>query len=359
MTGPDAAAAAEADGADGAGGWVVDLWVTCPVEPPHDAAGDHAVAGGLDRQAFFEWAWGRYGDEGLVGIDEGSVDVDEAVRLGLAESPLVIDAAAAPEDRDWVGRRTAAPATWWFADEPSARRAARDLSAVRGCSIVAIRRAPAAAGDWRGNFREFVVPGFGTVRPAWEEGEAGTTGPDGEPRTTTLFIDPGIGFGTGEHATTRLCLEALAAWHDAGGGLDRVLDFGAGSGILGIAAALRGASHVAAIEIDTRVHEAIRANARRNGVHGTLRVATHLEDVPAACDLVIANIVAAVLLEHADPLCRLVRRPAASAGGLILSGLRDTDVAAVREAFSRRLDASPRHAARDGWHCLLFTASGR
>ncbi|NCY02094.1 MAG: hypothetical protein EBX36_04080 [Planctomycetia bacterium] len=204
-----------------------------------------------------------------------------------------------------------------------------------------------------------VVPGFGTVRPAWEEGEAGTTGPDGEPRTTTLFIDPGIGFGTGEHATTRLCLEALAAWHDAGGGLDRVLDFGAGSGILGIAAALRGASHVAAIEIDTRVHEAIRANARRNGVHGTLRVATHLEDVPAACDLVIANIVAAVLLEHADPLCRLVRRPAASAGGLILSGLRDTDVAAVREAFSRRLDASPRHAARDGWHCLLFTASGR
>ncbi|MEI6130430.1 MAG: ATP-binding cassette domain-containing protein, partial [Planctomycetota bacterium] len=81
---------------------------------------------------------------------------------------------------------------------------------------------------------------------------------------TTIFIDPGAGFGTGLHETTQLCLRALAAWISEGGRIERVLDFGSGSGILGIAAAVRGAAVVHSIEIDSLVHDAIRANADRN-----------------------------------------------------------------------------------------------
>ena len=76
-----------------------------------------------------------------------------------------------------------------------------------------------------------------------------------------MFIEPGAGFGTGLHETTQLCLAAIAAWAAGGGQLEEVLDFGSGSGILGIAAAVCGASCVTAVEIDTRVHHAILANA--------------------------------------------------------------------------------------------------
>lgn len=74
------------------------------------------------------------------------------------------------------------------------------------------------------------------------------------------------GFGTGLHETTQMCLAALAERHRCGSCLDRVLAYGSGSGILGIAAAVLDAGQVDAIEIDTNVHGALRENARRNGV---------------------------------------------------------------------------------------------
>lgn len=113
------------------------------------------------------------------------------------------------------------------------------------------------------------------MRPAWEDGVAGIGG-DG---AATIFIEPGVGFGTGLHATTQLCLAAIAARRHRGGSCDRVLDFSRGSGIVAIAAAVCGARQVAAIEIDDRVHGAIVANARRNGVADQVTVAA---TIPAA-----------------------------------------------------------------------------
>jgi ribosomal protein L11 methyltransferase len=324
--------------------WVLDLHLDPPLVPADAAA--------LDRDGFMEWLWESFGDAGLAGIAEGAVDAAAAAAAGLVASPLVIDAAEAPADRDWV--RDAGPATLacWFDDEPSARAAAIALAEVPGCRVLGVRHATAAAADWRESFAPIEVAGFGTVRPAWESGAAGR-----DDRGATIFIEPGAGFGTGLHETTQLCLAAIRDWRDTHGRPDdRVLDFGAGSGILGIAAAVLGAAHVDAVEVDRSVHAAIAANAARNGVGDRVTVSAELPSRTPPDDLVVANIVADVLVRHADALCERVRRgaPDGSAGWLVLSGLLAGDVAAVEAAFAQRLGTAPRITVRGDWHCLRF-----
>lgn len=262
--------------------WIIDVVVEAAVTLP---SGDV-----LERDAFYAWLWEAAA--GLVGIDEGSVSVDEAAARGLADSLLVIDSAAAPAHRDWVA-------------------------------------------------------GLGVVRPAWDEGHAGATAAG-----TTIFIEPGAGFGTGLHETTQLCLAALHGWRSR---LERVLDFGSGSGILGIAAAVGGARHVDAVEVDTLVHEAIRANALRNGVADRVCVGATLPAEPGPYDLVLANIVAPVLLEHADRLCGRLT----SAGGCVLSGLRAEDVEAVANRYAALLGCRPLVTDRGEWRCLTFCRRAR
>lgn len=329
-----------------AAAWVLDLHL----DPPIAFADGTAV----DRDGFLEWLWARFGDEGLAGIAEDTVDTTAAAAAGLVASPLVIDAAVAPADRDWV--RDAAPATvaCWFDDESTARAAATALDGRLGCRVLGVRHATAAVADWRESFAPIAVAGFGIVRPSWEPGAAAH-----DDHGTTIFIEPGAGFGTGLHETTQLCLAAIRDWREArarpGG---RVLDVGAGSGILGIAAAVLGAAHVDAVEVDRAVHAAIAANAARNGVADRVAVAAELPPAAEPCDLVLANITADVLLRHADDLCRRVRRDAATgpAGWLVLSGLLAADVAGVADAFTQRLGVAPRVTARGDWHCLRFLA---
>jgi ribosomal protein L11 methyltransferase len=297
----------------------------------------------LDRESFHAWLWEHAA--GLAGIDEGSVSAEEAAARGLVADPVVIDAAAAPPERDWVAGLAAAAC--WFLDELAAREAMRLMARVAGCRVGRVRQEEARDSDegWREAFGPINVPGFGVVRPAWEEGIAGV-GPDG----ATVFIEPGVGFGTGLHETTQLCLAVLAAWRRGGGALDRVLDFGSGSGILGIAAAVCGARHVAAVEIDEQVHEAMRANALRNNVGERVSVAAALPAGGEAFNLVFANIVAPVLLEHAAALCGRI----GGGGGLVLSGLRADDVPAVAERYTEILGAAPETTVRGDWRCLLF-----
>jgi ribosomal protein L11 methyltransferase len=324
--------------------WLADLDVDPRVELP---GGEE-----LDRDAFLGWLWEVAGDTGLLAIAEGSVDVAEAAALGLVASPLVLDAAAAPVDRDWVGSRASARVTCGFDSEASLRTALGRLAGVRGCRTVAVRTEPVAdASAWRAAFSPVAVAGFGTVLPAWEPGM-----PDGNPAAATIFIDPGVGFGTGSHETTQLCLAALAVRRRAGGRLDRVLDFGSGSGILGIAAAVLGARRVDAVEIDAACHAAIHANAARNGVADRLHVAAGLPAEEAGFDLVLANIVAPVLIEQAPALCRRLRRDAGGAigGGLILGGLRAADVAAVAVRYEALLGNEPAVTTGGDWHCLHF-----
>lgn len=317
--------------------WIVAVAIDTTVALP-----DGRVVG---RDDFHAWLWERA--ERLLGIDEGTVTATEAAASGLVPAWMVIDTAAAPPDRDWVADLAGAEAEWWFADERSARVTAGLVADLAGCRIRGIRAAEPFDHGRQAPFGPVAVPGFGTVRAASEEGEAGVHG-SGE---ATIFIEPGLGFGTGLHETTQLCLAALADRRRRDGRFDRVLDHGSGSGILGIAAVVLGAARVDAVEIDTNVHAALRDNARRNGVDGRLHLARDLPVATEAYDVVIANIVAAVLLEQAAELCSRVSR---RGGELVLSGLLADESPAVAQRFATLLGIRPRIAESGVWRCLSF-----
>jgi len=328
--------------------WVLDLAVAEDVLVPDGC--------GSGRDAFIEWLWGTLGECGLAGVFEGAVDAEAAAAAGLIESPRVLDAAESPADRDWVAELPAATLSCWFTDEPAARRAAAGLAGVPGCDVLAVRTEghDAEEASWRQSFAAIAVPGFGTVCPSWDNGAA-CAGVHG----STIFIEPGAGFGTGLHETTQLCLAAIAGWAGQGGRIDRVLDFGSGSGILGIAAAVLGADHVDSVEIDPRVHDAIGGNAARNGVIDRVRVMGELPANAEPHDLVVANIVADVLLLHAERLAAAVRRDSAGglAGGIVLSGLLEEGAGRVAHAFAGLLGGPPVVTRRGEWRCLTFAPS--
>src|SRR5699024_2537790 len=135
-----------------------------------------------------------------------------------------------------------------------------------------------------------------------------------------------LAVGTGTHPTTALCLRWLAQADLRGRTL---LDYGCGSGILAIAAALLGADAVCAVDIDPQAVHATRDNARANGVDG--QVATPAIDAigAAAYDIVLANILARPLITLAPTLTPLTRR----GGQLVLSGLLQRQSEAVRSAY--------------------------
>ena len=160
------------------------------------------------------------------------------------------------------------------------------------------------------------------------------------PDRIVLRLEPGLAFGSGRHPTTRLCLERLAAAPPAG--LD-VIDYGCGSGILAVAAALLGARRVSALDVDPQALRAAAGNARINGVSDRVDVAAAGADLPPA-GFVVANILAGTLIDLAPVLAAAT----APGGGLALSGILDAqaeDVAAAyRGAFDVRTGAS-----ESGW----------
>jgi ribosomal protein L11 methyltransferase len=319
--------------------WIVEASVDTHVALP----GGDAV----ERDDFHAWLWERA--NGLLGIDEGAVTAADAAARGLVPTDRVIDAAAAPRDRDWVAGLAVADVQWWFADEAAARAAAELVAGLRGCRVRGVRADEPVDHEAasRAAFGTIAVPWFGIVRPAWDEGGA-VVGVDG---AVTIFIEPGVGFGTGLHETTQLCLAALAERRRRGCRLDRVLDYGSGSGILAIAAAVLGAGRVDAVEIDDHAHPALRANARRNGVAERIHVAKVL-GAPGGYDLVVANIVAPVLIEHAAELCA---RVCSQDGALVLSGLLAADVPEVVDRYAALLGMRPRIQERGEWRCLTFS----
>ena len=168
-----------------------------------------------------------------------------------------------------------------------------------------------------------------------------------EPDAVIIDLDPGLAFGTGTHPTTALCL----AWLDGHPprGLD-VIDFGCGSGILGIAAAKLGAARVDAIDHDPQALLATHDNAVRNGVEGHMRIGHGDILSGTTADLVIANILSNVLIDLADVLLALVR----PGGQLVLAGLLDTQADAVRAAFEPAVAWGPSDR-RSEWTLLQGT----
>jgi ribosomal protein L11 methyltransferase len=157
---------------------------------------------------------------------------------------------------------------------------------------------------------------------------------------------PGVGFGDGSHPTTRLCLRALGAFAPARAGW-RMLDFGAGNGVLAIAAAHRGAlAH--AVEIDPAALAHAGANAAHNGV--AIGLSLTLADAPGPYDFVMANILRPILLEHAEVLCARL----APGGGLVLSGLVATDLPEVSVRYQALLDRRPEDYRLGDWRALVW-----
>jgi ribosomal protein L11 methyltransferase len=163
-----------------------------------------------------------------------------------------------------------------------------------------------------------------------------------------IRLDPGLAFGTGTHPTTRMCLRWIAtqarAW-------PRVLDYGCGSGILAIGAALHGAREIDAVDIDIAAVEATRANALANGV--TLRAG--LPDVAAGTyDLVLANILAQPL----KLLAPLLAGHLADGAPLVLAGILERQADEIRAAYAPWCDLSVSDS-EDGWILMTGRAGSR
>jgi ribosomal protein L11 methyltransferase len=195
------------------------------------------------------------------------------------------------------------------------------------------------ADDWSERWREFhkplVLGHMLTVRPPWEP--AGETSID-------LVIDPGQAFGTGAHATTRLCLELMLELEHPDGAF---LDLGCGSGVLAIAAAKLGWAPVSALDNDPASIEATRANAQANRVElHARRLDLRTEPVPHA-PTIAANLLAPLLTAWAERIHTPPER-------LIASGLLTHEADRVAAAFAPRGLHETDRRTRAEWAALLL-----
>ena len=226
--------------------------------------------------------------------------------------------------------------------------ATRDAFAGAGLAAEIVQRAVAEE-DWAESWKEyFHVERFGqriVVVPSWRTYEA-------EVDDVVLTLDPGMAFGTGQHETTRMCLETLEGVVRPG---MRLLDVGCGSGILAIAAAKLGAREVYAVDVDPNCVRVTRENAASNRVRATVRVETGSAGdawpfgVPAAgFDVVVANIIARVIIELVEPLVGAL----AASGVLIVSGIigeREREVCDALVAAGARVESV---RAMGDWRCI-------
>ncbi|MEC9076719.1 MAG: 50S ribosomal protein L11 methyltransferase [Pseudomonadota bacterium] len=199
---------------------------------------------------------------------------------------------------------------------------------------------PLADQDWvRVSLDQFKPIKIGKfwVKPSWDD----------EPTSqdlTILNLDPGLAFGTGMHPTTQLCLEWLSANPPSS---QTVMDFGCGSGILGVAAGCLGASQITGLDIDPQALIATKHNARLN--HLVIKTLLPNQTPSHNFDVVVANILANPLIELASILTKLTR----SGGKIVMAGLLDEQAQQVKAAYPTitfDIDQS-----REGWTLLSGT----
>jgi ribosomal protein L11 methyltransferase len=159
-----------------------------------------------------------------------------------------------------------------------------------------------------------------------------------------VYLDPGLAFGTGTHATTRLCLEWLDEHVTSA---LRVIDYGCGSGILALAAVKLGAARAYCFDIDSQALIASSDNARANALEDQVVVCADADLLPRAVDIVVANILAAPLCALAARFAQLVR----PGGALILAGLMEDEAFEVTRANDACFDMQP-FRKRAGWVAL-------
>ena len=194
---------------------------------------------------------------------------------------------------------------------------------------------------WKKYCKPFYAAEHLVIKPTWETFE-----PD--PDDKIIEIDPGMAFGSGTHETTGLCLSLLESCISGG---EDVIDVGTGSGILAIGAALLGAGHVLAIDIDPDAVKVASANVEHNHVADIVSVqqGNLLDRVSSSCDICVANIISDVIIAFAAPLISHIRP-----GGLfICSGIVSSRGS---EVFRALLDAGYeiiRQETRGEWTAFL------
>ncbi|MBD3634181.1 MAG: 50S ribosomal protein L11 methyltransferase [Methylophaga sp.] len=185
--------------------------------------------------------------------------------------------------------------------------------------------------EWMANFQPIQFGDKLWIVPSWHKA------PDEQ--AINILLDPGLAFGTGTHATTALCLNWLDQADLKG---KYVIDYGCGSGILAIAAALLGAERVIGVDTDPQALEATRENARRNGVEVEAYLPGNCPDEP--CDLLLANILAGPLQNLAPRFANLCKPNTQ----LVLSGILQSQADEVAESYAPWFTMQPA-VSREDW----------
>lgn len=202
--------------------------------------------------------------------------------------------------------------------------------------------------DWARDWLQFdsleLAPGV-WVRPSWSQLPS-----DAEPELV-IDLDPGMAFGTGQHATTRLAATFLR--ESLQGAARRVLDLGCGTGILAIVAARSGASSVQGIEIDPVAADIARENVEKNGASAEILTGALEELDLSSADIVVGNLNSGILIDLASSILGLTQ----PGGQVIVSGIRAGTEAKVAEALvaagARVLD----QRTEDGWSALVLEST--
>jgi len=203
------------------------------------------------------------------------------------------------------------------------------------------------AENWKQNFAAFHVGDKLVIHPSWEEYV-----PTGD--EVVLEIDPGMAFGTGTHATTKLCLEMIAELLGCPDPPQTMLDVGTGSGILALGAAALGCPQIVANDIDPVACTVAHENINNNNYSGRIEISEQsLEMLPGQFDLIVANILAeenvrlkSAFLEHLRP-----------GGWLVLSGILIEKETLVRDGFADLPLKFMPSRYQDEWVCLASQRS--
>ena len=275
--------------------------------------------------------------EALDALDALSVSVEDADAQTDAEQALFGEPGMPPPKEGWQRSRLMA----LFPSEAGAHEAARLLSLqdfFDGCQLLGVQAL--VAQDWvRLTQSQFapvdITPDFWIV-PTWHEPPLAAK--------KIIRLDPGLAFGTGTHPTTRMCLRWIARQHWTPP--QRVLDYGCGSGILAIGAALYGATDIDAVDIDEAAVTSTVFNAEANHV----RLKAGLPDqAQGVYQTVLANILATPL----KVLAPLLRAHVAPGGALVLAGILARQADELKEAYAPQCDLQVSDE-EDGW--ILMTA---